>query len=150
VYESDLARRGPGAHLDAVYEGGSSGRLLGIAAMIRRGTVALAAALALLAPAGALAQSVGDEQYRDPFAGEDQQQGGGDQGGDSTPAPAAPAPSPAPAAPAPTPAVDPTTGEPIATTADTLPRTGAAAVGVAVAGVLLLAAGASLRRGTRK
>ena len=46
----------------------------------------------LLAPAAALAQSAGDDQYADPFGDEEPQQA------QSTPAPAAPAPAPAPAA----------------------------------------------------
>ena len=114
--------------------------------MSRRGPAVLAAAIALAAPASALAQSVGDEQYRDPFAGEDQPQ-------DETGAPPAgdgdtsPAPAPAPTAtPAPT---DSTAVEPTATTAATLPRTGPAAGWVAAVGVLALVAGAGLRRTTR-
>ena len=113
--------------------------------MSRRGSAVLAAVLALCAPASALAQSVGDEQYRDPFAGEEQGQddtGGG--GGGSTPAPT-PAPAPAPA-PAPTAASTESAVEPTATTAGTLPRTGATAWWIAAAGMLALIAGAGLRR----
>jgi len=104
----------------------------------------LAAALALGAPASALAQSVGDEQYRDPFAGEEQAQ---DDGAEDT-APAAPAPAPAPA-PTPTAPTGSAPVEPTATTAGTLPRTGAAAAWVAAAGLLLIAGGIALRRTAR-
>jgi len=103
------------------------------------------AAFALSAPAGALAQSAGDEQYHDPFADQDQAQderdgGGGDQGGSSP----SPAPAPAPTGTA-APTESTTTAEPIATTADTLPRTGSEAVWVAALGLLSIAAGAGLR-----
>ena len=115
---------------------------------------ALAACLA--APAGALAQSAGDEQYTDPFAGQDQpadQQGqvpaepapeqpagggpveGSTGGGDGSvePAPsAAPAPSAEPAQ---------AQGE-----AGTLPRTGLPAVALAAAGCALLLAGIAIGR----
>jgi hypothetical protein len=108
----------------------------------------IATALALGAPALAVAQSVGDEQYRDPFAGEEQapEQTGG---GGTTPAPApqpapAPATSPTPSAPATTP-----TGEPIATVAGELPRTGGEEAWVAAIGLLALATGAALRGTTR-
>ncbi len=77
----------------------------------RRRLAVLIAALALAAPGTALAQSAGDEQYQDPFAGDDQSQSGDSQGDGSesaqatpTPAPAAPSQAPAPTA-APAPAV---------------------------------------------
>jgi LPXTG-motif cell wall-anchored protein len=112
--------------------------------MRRRLPAVLAAALALGAPAPALAQSVGDEQYRDPFAGEDQApQDGGAEDTAPTPAPA-PAPVPAPAAPTGSGTVEPT-----ATTAGTLPRTGAEAAWIAAAGLLLFAGGVGLRRSAR-
>src|SRR3954464_3609315 len=41
----------------------------------------LAAALSLSFPAGALAQGAGDNQYQDPFAGEDAGSGSGSGGG---------------------------------------------------------------------
>lgn len=109
----------------------------------------IATALALGAPPLALAQSVGDEQYRDPFAGEEQAPE--DTGGGSTPAPApAPTPAPAPAtSPAPSPPATTPTGEPIATVAGELPRTGGEEALVAAIGMLALAAGAGLRRTTR-
>jgi hypothetical protein len=108
--------------------------------MSRLGAAALAAVFALSAPAAAIAQSAGDEQYRDPFAGQDQ--------GSREAAPA-PAPTPAPApAPAPTTAA-PTTVEPTATVAGTLPRTGAETAWVAATALLLVAAGGGLRRAAR-
>jgi hypothetical protein len=96
----------------------------------------LAAALALGAPAPALAQSAGDEQYRDPFAAEEQ----APEGGGENPAPP-PAPAPAPAAPSGSTPVEPT-----ATTAGELPRTWTEEAWIAAAAVLLLAAGTGLRR----
>lgn len=121
-----------------------------------RRAAALTAALALSLPAGALAQSGGDDQYRDPFGEEAPQQdpGGGDTGDTAQPAPdtsgqSAPAPAPVPA-PAPAPAPAPTTGtEPTATVAGELPRTGLAAVLTAVAGLVMLAGGFALRRAAR-
>ena len=110
---------------------------------------AVATVLALGAAPLALAQSVGDEQYRDPFAGEEQTQqdsGSDDSTGETTPAPA-PAPAPAPTSTAP--AVDPTTGEPIATVAGELPRTGDEPGWVAAIALLFIAAGAGLRRTSR-
>jgi hypothetical protein len=111
-----------------------------------RKAAALTVGLALIAPGAALAQSAGDDQYRDPFGEDEQPQqdpgssgdtGGGDTGS-STPAPA----------PAPAPAETPTGAEPTATTAAELPRTGLGAGLLAGLGFLLVAAGAALRRGT--
>ena len=119
--------------------------------MSRLGAVALITLFTLSVPGAALAQSVGDDQYRDPFAGQDQGSGETQQDGSSAPAPA-PSPAPAPTTSAPTasaPATDPVTGEPIATVADTLPRTGNDAGWVAATGLLLIAAGAGLRRTAR-
>lgn len=121
--------------------------------MSRLGAAALITLFTLSVPAAALAQSVGDDQYRDPFAGQDQgQDDGTQQDGSSAPTPA-PAPAPAPTASAPTasaPATDPVTGEPIATVADdTLPRTGGDGGWVAAAGLFLIAAGVALRRTAR-
>ena len=112
--------------------------------MRRRASAVVAAALALGVPAPALAQSVGDEQYRDPFAGEEQPQ---DDGTEDT-APAAPTPAPAPA-PAPAAPTGSAPVEPTATTAGTLPRTGAEAAWVAAAGLLMIAGGIGLRRTAR-
>jgi LPXTG-motif cell wall-anchored protein len=113
--------------------------------MSRLGAAALLTLFTLSVPGTALAQSVGDEQYRDPFAGQDHGQDESTRQ-DGTAAPA-PAPTPAPTASAP--ATDPATGEPIATVADTLPRTGSEAGWVAAAGLLLIAAGGALRRTAR-
>ena len=46
-----------------------------------RRIAALAAALSLAVPAGALAQGAGDNQYQDPFAGEDSGSGAGSGSG---------------------------------------------------------------------
>lgn len=113
----------------------------------RRTLASTAATLALL-PAAAFAQSAGDEQYEDPFANQPAQQ---------QPAPAT-KPAPAPAAPAPStssqaqPAQAQATAAPAVAPAPApsgqpqLPRTGADPLLAALAGVLLLAMGAGLRR----
>ena len=110
--------------------------------MRSRTSAVLAAALALGAPAPVLAQSVGDEQYRDPFAGEEQAP---DSGGENP----APAPAPSSPTPAPAPSTSTTPAEPIATTAGSLPRTGAEDAWIVAVGLLLIAAGAGLRRTAR-
>ena len=114
--------------------------------MPRRRIAVLIAALALAAPGTALAQSAGDEQYQDPFAGDDQSQSGDSQGGGSesaqatpTPAPAAPSQAPAPTA-APAPAV---------AASQQLPRTGNDPITPAVAGFWLLLGGIALRARVR-
>lgn len=107
----------------------------------------LATMLLALAPAAALAQSPGDQQYADPLAGDD---GGDSNGGQGSPAPeptgpdspvssddGAPAADSAPAAPSPSAGA----AEPAAT----LPRTGVDAGLLAAAGIVLLAGGALLR-----
>jgi LPXTG-motif cell wall-anchored protein len=111
--------------------------------MCRRVSAMLVAAATLCTPASAFAQSAGDDQYRDPFAGRGQEQAegesdgtGGDGAGTTAPAPAA------------TP-TESTAAEPIATVAGTLPRTGAESAWVALVGLLLVAAGAGLRRTAR-
>ena len=91
-----------------------------------------------LAGAPAWAQSAGDEQYDDPFAGQE------DQGSSAQPAPtatAAPAPAPAPAAAQAAPAAP---AAPTASAAQ-LPRTGAETLVTALAGVGLVMAGVGLR-----
>lgn len=112
--------------------------------MCRRVSAMLVAALALCAPASALAQSAGDDQYRDPLGGKGQEpaesesgDGGGGGAGSTAPAP--------PATPTDSTAVEQQT----ATVAGTLPRTGAESGWVALAGLLLVAAGAGLRRTAR-
>jgi LPXTG-motif cell wall-anchored protein len=98
------------------------------------------ALFALAAPA-VWAQSAGDEQYQDPFSGQDG--GSSSGGGSSTPAPqpAPPASTTAPAAPA--------AAAPAATSAAAqqpqLPRTGAETLLTALAGVGLVMAGVGLR-----
>lgn len=115
--------------------------------MSRPGAAALVAVFALSAPAAAVAQSAGDEQYRDPFAGQDQGQDQGSQEAAPAPAPTpAPAPAPAPTTAAPT---ESTTVEPTTTVAGTLPRTGAGTGWLGAAALALIAAGAGLRRAAR-
>jgi hypothetical protein len=116
--------------------------------MARSRLAALVAALALAAPASAFAQSAGDEQYQDPFGGDDSgQSGSGDQGsssGDSGTTTAQAAPTAAP-----------TTASPSATTAQAapaaqqLPRTGGDPITPAVAGFWLLLGGVALRARVR-
>jgi hypothetical protein len=111
----------------------------------RRRLTVLAAVVALAAaPASALAQSAGDDQYEDPFAGENQSQpessgGGQDPAPTPTPAPAEPAPAPAPAAEsAPEPAAE-------AAQQPELPRTGLDAAPILAIGAVLLGSGVALR-----
>lgn len=105
---------------------------------MRRCLTATLAALALLvAPAGALAQSAGDEQYADPFG--DTEQPSQDQGGSNgSRAPAADPTAQTPASGAAA-AADPGTG-------GSLPRTGFPALLSALLGALLLGSGVSVRR----
>ena len=111
--------------------------------MSRRLTAVLVTSLALGAPPLAMAQSVGDEQYRDPFAGEEQPQDETGGGGGSTPAPA-PAPAPArPPRPRPPPA---SRSQPSRTRCRARASEPA---WVAAIGMILIAAGAGLRRTAR-
>ena len=105
---------------------------------MRRRLIAALAAMALLAvPAGALAQSAGDDQYSDPFGDVDeptQDQGSANE---------SPAPAADPAGEA------PTTGSVAAAdpgTESTLPHTGFPAALTALLGALLVGAGVSVRR----
>jgi LPXTG-motif cell wall-anchored protein len=106
----------------------------------RAALLATVLALFVLAAPAAWAQSAGDEQYQDPFSG---QNGGSSSGGGSSsaPQPAAPASTPAPAAPA---AAAPATPS-AATQQPQLPRTGAETLLTALAGVGLVMAGVGLR-----
>ncbi len=106
-----------------------------------RSLVCIAALLcALAAPSAALAQGAGDEQYQDPFGDEQSQP---EPTATPVPAPAQPAPAqPAPAQPAPAPAPAPAQ----ASQSEQLPRTGADAGWLALAGIVFLAAGLALRR----
>ncbi|HYH58120.1 MAG TPA: LPXTG cell wall anchor domain-containing protein [Thermoleophilaceae bacterium] len=116
---------------------------------MRRPTTKIAAlattALLAAAPA-AIAQGAADEQYRDPFAGQNDGDTPSEQPAEE-PAPTG-GEAPAPTAPAPTTtAPAPTTGaEPVATTAGELPRTGLPAIGTVALGVVMLAGGFALRR----
>ncbi|MGH2763883.1 MAG: hypothetical protein ACRDLD_15115 [Thermoleophilaceae bacterium] len=107
--------------------------------MRRLAPLALVVALAL--PAGATAQSAGDEQYADPFAPSEQPQ-------QPAPPPSAPAPAPSgevddqvdvePAAPA--------AGVAQTDPSGTLPRTGFPAALALAAGWWMLLGGLALRR----
>jgi LPXTG-motif cell wall-anchored protein len=90
-----------------------------------------------LAGAPAWAQSAGDEQYDDPFAGQE------DQGSSAQPAPTA-TPAPAPAAAPAAQQAAPAQAAPTASAAQ-LPRTGAETLLTALAGVGLVMAGVGLR-----
>ena len=116
--------------------------------MVPRRIAALAAVLALIAPATSFAQSAGDDQYQDPFGGDQgQSQGsdtpessssGDDQGTTTT------------QAPAPTSAPEATTAQAApAAAAAQLPRTGGDVVLPAVAGFWLLLGGVALRARVR-
>lgn len=99
----------------------------------------LLAALSVALPGSASAQGAGDEQYRDPFAGQDpgsqQPQQPADPGAAASPAPAQSTQSPAPASATGSQA----TGE--------LPRTGFQGIALMLAsGWALLVGGAALRR----
>jgi hypothetical protein len=121
-----------------------------------RRSVSLAASLLVLAlPAATQAQTPGDEQYTDPFGGEQKQpsQGGGSQGDDDGGQPEpAPEPEPEPEPAAPTAPAEPEP-EPAAAEAaqapdtEQLPRTVSPADAglLALGGTLLLAGGVALR-----
>jgi hypothetical protein len=117
----------------------------------RRRLTVLAALLACIAaapaPVPALAQSAGDDQYEDPFAGQDP---GGSQQEEQqqTPAPEPAAPAePAQSAPAPA-AESSTQSTPAAESASQqpeLPRTGLDAAPILALGAVLLGSGIALR-----
>jgi hypothetical protein len=109
--------------------------------------LALLAALLVLAgaPAVAAAQSAGDDQYVDPFAGQDAGGGGGSSGGQSGSSPSSSAPSssaPSSSATAPAASPPPATTAPVSTQ---LPYTGTATALRALLGAVLLLAGVALR-----
>ena len=112
--------------------------------MDRRRIVTLTVALVLAAPGAAFAQSAGDEQYEDPFAGDDQEQA------TPTPAPAPDTPvssddgtqATAQATPTPAPGSE-------AAAQEQLPRTGNDPFLPAVAGFWLLLGGVALRAKVR-
>jgi len=125
----------------------SGARLESALVPARRRIAAVLAVLAVgAAPGAALAQSggAGDDQYVDPIGGNSQQQksGGSDNSSNTSTGPAlsntpalsaqaTPSTAPAPAA---------------ASSGQTLPRTGADAGVVAAIGLMLLLAGAAMRR----
>jgi LPXTG-motif cell wall-anchored protein len=114
---------------------------------MRRLLTVLAALCLLAVPPAALAQNAGDEQYADPFGQVEKPDRPQEQPAE-TPA-AAPPPAPAPAtAQAQSGAALGDSQAEVAqqTSAPTLPATGFPAVLVAVAGGLLLASGATIRR----
>jgi LPXTG-motif cell wall-anchored protein len=104
----------------------------------RLATMLAALVLSLAAPAAALAQGAGDDQYTDPFGS-----GQNDDSGDQEPA----EPEPAAPEPAPTPAATASQQEPAGE--EQLPYTGADEGLVALAGVMMLAGGIALRLRTR-
>jgi LPXTG-motif cell wall-anchored protein len=111
---------------------------------LRRGLAVGAAALAL-APASALAQGAGDDQYSDPF-------GSDEQAATPTPAPRAPAATATPAPVQPAATAAPGQPAPAATPAPpgpSLPYTGFEAWLPAAGGALLLGAGLTLRARSR-
>jgi hypothetical protein len=117
----------------------------------RRRLAALAAAALLAAPAPALAQSAGDEQYEDPFAGEDQSQSQPEPTATPEPAPEQPAPEPEAEQPAPESATEATPVAPAATQQQSeLPRTGLGVAPILAAGALLLGGGIALRMRLRE
>jgi LPXTG-motif cell wall-anchored protein len=123
---------------------------------MRRALAALSVLLTVACvPAGAVAQSAGDQQYVDPFGGGE---GGGGQEQPAQqeqpvdPAPAEPAPvDPAPSEPAPSVPSEGGDGEAAGAVAPeasgaTLPRTGAPTLALLAVGAALTGVGAVLRR----
>jgi LPXTG-motif cell wall-anchored protein len=110
--------------------------------------VAVAGAVLALLPAAAAAQSAGDNQYEDPFAGQPAQS-------KPAPAPASPAPAPATQAPAQATAAPAAPSRPSSASAARaqgaqLPRTGGDARWPALLGLVLMAAGVALRAHARR
>jgi hypothetical protein len=108
--------------------------------------LALLAALAV--PGAAFGQSAGDEQYSDPFAGEDQQQQQ-DQQQDQQPAPQPEAPAQPveqPAAPAPSDSSAQQATAPTESSDPSLPVTGLPALTLLALGAGMLATGLLVRR----
>lgn len=107
--------------------------------------LAILLTLALVAPASVLAQSAGDQQYVDPFQG--QEGGGGGNGGEQTGGSDDGTTTTTPTAPSDTAGV--TAGDTVPETdGATLPRTGLTLLPVILTGLFLLAAGLVLRRRT--
>lgn len=138
--QSDPRRRSLRATAAVAARGGDTGCRYPVPPMRRRLLAALAAVTLLAAPAAALGQSAGDEQYADPFGdvNEPTQEEGASNGSPEPAAdPTAPATGPATAAGA-----DPGTG-------NSLPNTGFPAALSALLGALLLGTGVSMRRRAR-
>ena len=116
---------------------------------VRLATLLAALLLVLAAPAAALAQGAGDDQYSDPFgSGQEQEEGSsGDEGAEpAQPEPESEPAQPAQPAPAPTATAAQTSESP---PQEQLPYTGADEGLVALAGAMMLAGGLALRLRTR-
>jgi len=109
----------------------------------------IAAVVLAATPAAAFADGAGDEQYQDPFSAPKQTKKKAATA-PATTAPAATAAPAAPTAPASTSssAASATQAAPAATAPPMLPRTGAPAELIGLAGVVLVASGAVMRRRT--
>jgi LPXTG-motif cell wall-anchored protein len=105
---------------------------------LRLATLLVALALSFAAPAAALAQGAGDEQYSDPFGSGQNDDSGSDQAEPEPSEPAQPAPTPEPA-----PEAAASQQEPAAQ--EQLPYTGADEGLLALAGGMLLVGGVALR-----
>jgi hypothetical protein len=114
----------------------------------RRIASLIAAVLVLGVPAGALAQTPGDDQYTDPFGGDNQEQPSSPSQDDPEPTPTA-EPESTTAAPAPTATPAPATASQTTDTSDQLPRTGGDPLPLAVAGFWLVLGGVALRARVR-
>jgi len=112
---------------------------------------ALACALALGIPAGALAQSAGDDQYQDPFSGQEQSSkgGGGSRGGGGDSGRGGSQASPQTAQATPSPSETDTSQAQQPAQDEALPRTGFEAVLPLAYGGVLLLSGIALRLGAR-
>jgi hypothetical protein len=115
----------------------------------RRIVSLIAAVLVLGVPSGALAQTPGDDQYTDPFGGDNQEQPSSPSQDDPDEATPTPTPQPAAQAPAPTATPAPATTSQTTTTTQQLPRTGGDPLPLAVAGFWLLLGGVALRARVR-
>jgi LPXTG-motif cell wall-anchored protein len=109
---------------------------------VRLATLLAALVLALTAPAAALGQGAGDDQYTDPFGSG--QNDSGDQPAQNPEAPTSSGDEPA-AAPAPAPTAAATAPEASSAGQAQLPYTGSDAGLLALTGALLLAGGIALR-----
>jgi LPXTG-motif cell wall-anchored protein len=110
---------------------------------MRHRIATLVAAAVLALPAGAWAQSAGDEQYADPFAPEPEQSSQEDEPAGGEPSGGAGSePEPEPAAPAQTAQTQTAQAQPAQAE---LPRTGADTGWLALSGVVLLGGGIALR-----